>query len=377
MLSEVVSPPDGDRLRSSITHERGTGDWVACAGMAQGRLNRDQFFDKLAELDETELKKALWTLYWRGSAPLRERVEAIIDPHSAEVRARAVKAPPDPQLVWEEVRQFATLARSGSYLAGDRRVSRQERSRWRHTFRRLIGEAQDALRGDDLETAAAAMATLIDLACESRRLDYFRSEDPVEAARFVVSDAVAVLWRRMQEVQGAVDFTERAAAQLLRWESRHGWTRRGDGWVSARETSLASVLSQLLVVPDLWTVVAGHYLDALDRVAEGGRDQRHGRRSRQQRAEELSEWNALLVERLAGSDHEELLDRLVSHPALAGPEVTFLQARLARHRGDPATAGTLVRRCLTSLPGHPEFRAFAEEITAHLPRGGRSVTVTP
>ena len=101
---------------------------------------------------------------------------------------------------------------------------------------------------------------------------------------------------------GSVHFTEPAAAQLLRWESRYGWTRRGDGWVSARETSLATVLSELLVVPDLWTEVAGHYMDALDRVAEGGRDQRRGRRSRQQRAEALSEWNALLVERLAGSD---------------------------------------------------------------------------
>ena len=62
----------------------------------------------------------------------------------------------------------------------------------------------------------------------------------------------------------------RAASQLLRWESRYGWTRSGDGWVSTRETSLARVLSQLLVAPDLWTEAAGHYLDALDRVVEGG-----------------------------------------------------------------------------------------------------------
>ena len=40
--------------------------------MAQGRLNRDQFFEKLAEMEATDLKKALWTRYWRGSAPLRE-----------------------------------------------------------------------------------------------------------------------------------------------------------------------------------------------------------------------------------------------------------------------------------------------------------------
>ena len=344
--------------------------------MAQGRLNRDQFFEKLAEMEAADLKKALWTLYWRGAAPLRERIEAVIDPQSTEVRDRGVTSPPDPGLVVGEVTQFAALARSGAYLAGDRRVSRQERSRWRHTFRRLSGEAQDALRGEDVETAGVAVAAMIDLACETRERDYFRSEDPLEAARFVVSDVVAVLWSRMREVHGAVHFTESAAAQLLRWESRYGWTRGGDGWVSARENSLASVLSQLLVVPDLWTEVARHYLDALDRVAEGGRDQQRGRRSRQQRAEDLSEWNALLVGRLAGSDHEELLDRLVANPALAGPELMFLQARLARERGELETAGALVKRCLTSLPGHPEFRMFAEEISAHPPGPGQNVTAS-
>ena len=345
--------------------------------MAQGRLSRDQFFEKLAEMEATDLKKALWTLYWRGAAPLRERIEAIIDPQGADVRDRGVKLPPDPERVLGEVTQFAALARSGSYLAGDRRVSRQERSRWRHTFRRLSGEAQDALLGDkDVETAGIAVAALIDLACETRDLDYFRSEDPLEAARFVVSDAVAVLWSRMREVHGAVHFAESAAAQLLRWESGYGWTRRGDGWVSARETSLARVLAELLVVPDLWTEVARRYLDAMDRVVEGGRDQQRGRRSREQRAVDLSEWNALLVGRLAGSDHEELLDRLVAHPALAGPELTFLQARLARERGELETAGALVKRCLTSLPGHPEFRIFAEEISAHPPGPEQNVTAS-
>ena len=102
--------------------------------MAQGRLDRDQFFEKLAEMEATDLKKALWTLYWRGAAPLRERVEVISDPQSTEVRDRGVKSPPDPGLVLGEVTPFAALARSGSYLAGDRRVSRRERSRWRHTF---------------------------------------------------------------------------------------------------------------------------------------------------------------------------------------------------------------------------------------------------
>jgi len=342
--------------------------------MAQARLNRDQFFDKLAGMDEADLKKTLWTLYWRGAAPLRERIEVAIDPRAKEVSKRGAKVPPDPQLVLSDVTEFASLARSGSYLAGDRRVSRQERSRWRHTFRRLAGEAQEALGGEDVESAARAVAAMIDLACEMRDFDYVRSEDPVEAARFVVSDAAAVLWSRMRQAYGFAAFAERAAVQLLRWESRSGWTRRGDGWVSGRETSLGRVLSELIPVPDLWAEFADHYLDALDRLADGGRDKRGGQaRGRQQRAEDLSEWHALLVQRLAGSDYEERLDRLVVHRALAGPERTFLQARLAHERGEHETAGSLVQQCLASLPGHREFHRFADELGAPLPPRAQQV----
>ena len=91
----------------------------------------------------------------------------------------------------------------------------------------------------------------------------------------------------------------------------------------------------------------------------------------------MSEWNALLVGRLAGSDHEVFLDRLVANPALAGPELMFLQARLARERGELETARALVKRCLTSLPGHPEFRVFAEEISAHSPVPGPNTSAPP
>jgi hypothetical protein len=347
---------------------------VVCRLMARARLNRDQFFDKLAGMDAADVKKTLWTLYWRGPAPLRERIEAAIDPQAEEASKRAAKVPPDPDLVLSEVTEFASLARSGSYLAGDRRVSRQERSRWRHTFRRLAGEAQEALGGEDVESAARAVAAMIDLACEMEGYDYFRSEDPVEAARFVVSDAAAVLWSRMRQEYGFAGFAERAAVQLLRWESRYGWTRRGDGWVSARETSLARVLSDLIPVPDLWAEFADHYLAALDRLAEGGRDERRGHdRGQERRAADLSEWHALLVERLAGSDYEERLDRLVLHPALAGPERTFLQARLAQERGEHETARSLVQQCLTSLPGHRVFHRFAEEIGAPLPPRAQQV----
>jgi hypothetical protein len=332
------------------------------ASMTAQRLNRDQFFDKLAGMDQANLKKLLWTLYWRGAAPVRERIEDLMQPQGAESRARVGRTAPDAEAIMAEIIEFAALARAGSYLAGDRRVSRQERSRWRHTFRRLAQDAQNALPGEDVETAVAAITEMIDLACDTRRHDYFHSDDPMEAARFVVSDAVVAMWSRLRDAYGANHMVASAAADLVRWESRYGWTRRGYGWVSEREISLASALCGLVVTPDLWTAVAGHYLDALDRVAKDGSDRWGSGRAREQRAEDLSEWNAVLVERLVGSDHEGLLDRMVTHPALAGPELTFVQARLARERGDREAAGALVRRCLKSLPGHPGFRRFAEEV---------------
>jgi hypothetical protein len=82
------------------------------------------------------------------------------------------------------------------------RVSPKERTRWRVTFRRLAADAQSALRAEDPGPAEEALALIIDLACEMRDRGYFRSEDPVEAARFVVSDAAALLWESVREAHG-------------------------------------------------------------------------------------------------------------------------------------------------------------------------------
>lgn len=334
------------------------------------RLNREQFFDKLAQMDEAGLKKALWTLYWRGSASMRERIEAVIDPQVQQVRRAVSKAPPDPGVVLEEVTEFATLARAGAYLGGDRRVSPKERTRWRHTFREHASEALDALRAEDVETSAEAVETMMDLACEMGDYYYFRSEDSVEAARFVVSDAADALWSTIRDKRGFAAFCERAAGQLLRWESPYGWTLRGDGWVGQRETPLVQVVARMLPAADAWGQFTDQYLLALDRAAEDGR----GARARgvmstedvtsKDRARALSEWHALLLERLVDGDYEDRLDILVEHPALAGPERTFLQARLAEHRGDRDSARRLVRECLTALPGHRGFLALAKEIGA-------------
>jgi hypothetical protein len=244
--------------------------------MPMNRMNREEFFGKLAGLDEERLKKALWNLYWRGNAMLRERIEAELDPGTPK---RTTTPAVDPDAVLEEVRDFVSLARSGAYLGGDRRVAPKERSQWRVTFRRLASEAQAALAVEDPGPGTAAMELFIDLACETRGRDYFRSDDPMEAARFVVSDAVEQLWGRLHHAYGFGRFAVRAATQLVRWESRYGWTRGGWGSIPQKEASLASVLARKLEAPDMWVTFADHYLDALAEVSGVGdfeRDQRAG-----------------------------------------------------------------------------------------------------
>ena len=340
--------------------------------MPIGRMDREQFFGRLAALDEQHLKKALWNLYWRGSAAVRERIEAEIDPDQQHRGKRSAKEPVDPDLLLGEVEDFVALARSGAYMAGDRRVSPRERTRWRLTFKRLVGGAQDGLRAQDPATAASALERLIDLACESRDYEYFHSEDPMEAAGFVVSDAVALLWAALQAQYGFAGFAQRAAPQLIRWESPHGWTRSGWGRLSQREASLASVLARMLPAPDMWVGFADRYLDALDRAARDdslrpSRTWPPADHDRDRRTGNLAEWHCLLLDRLIGAEGEDRLDRLAHHPALGGPELEFLKAQLAHRRGDLGSARSLVSRALQHLPGHQDFLDLAAEIEAPLP----------
>lgn len=341
-------------------------------------MNREQFFEKLAGLSEDGLRKVLWNLYWRGSAPVRERIEAELDPEQSNRRKRPPLDPVDPALVLESVRDFAALARSGAYLAGDRRVSPRERTRWRFTFQQLVKQSQSALQAENAGPGAAAVEELIDLAREMHGYEYFRSDDPVDAARFVVSEAAALLWGTVRARDGFAGFAGFAAPQLIRWESRHGWTRRGDGRVSERETSLASVVAAMLPTPDTWVGFTDRYLDALDEVAAVGavtsrHIRRHPNREREERATALAEWHLLLLHRLADYEAEDRLDRLIDHPALAGPELTFLQARALHRRGELERARTLAYQSLEILPGHRSLLDFAIEIGAPLPARAQQI----
>jgi hypothetical protein len=341
-------------------------------------MNREQFFAALSGFDEDGLRKLVWTLYWRGSAPVRQRIEALLDPAEQCPTGTRGRQPVDAETLLDEVRDFVGLARSGAYMAGDRRVSGKERSRWRMTFRRLAKAAQDALHTDAYRAGAAALELMIDLAGETGRYDYFHSEDPIQAAGFVVSEAVTALWSTVRDRDGFAAFTIVAAGQLIRWEAPYGWTRRGDGSIADKENSLAEVLAGMLTAPDHWDSFAAAYLEALDQLPEtvAARTQPAGGRIdriRTDRARALVQWHGMLLDRLAGSESEHLLDRLVEHPALAGSERDFIAAQLATRRGEQDRARELIYGCLEALPGHAGFWQFAHQIQAPLPALARDV----
>lgn len=276
-------------------------------GVGQDRLNKDDFYDLVADMDDKALKKILWTLYWRGTGPVRERIAGLLN----AAPEPAAPSPPDPDFVLEDVTEFVTLARAGAYIGGDRRVTPKQRTRWRFTFRELVDQSLQVLHEDDEESVragAAALGLLVDLAVDSRDYEYFRSEDPVEAAQFVVSDAVRAIWLRTRMVYGTAVFAERASVQLLRWESAYGWTRFGEGRVPAREVTLAEVLEEILVTPDMWNEFAVKYVEALD--GRSTRNDGGNRQSRQAHVGDLREWHEMLSQRLVGSDQEHLIARL-------------------------------------------------------------------
>jgi hypothetical protein len=210
------------------------------------------------------------------------------------------------------------------------------------------------------------MATLVDIACETGGRDYFRSEDPIEAAKIVISDEVGALWRRVRDHAGLGTFAALAAPQLIRWEREHGWTRCGWGQVHEKEATLAAVLTPMLHIPDAWHTFARHYLAALDAVAtnasaKASRSWYPENGTRRERSGNLAEWHLALLPRLVDED-DHRAERLVTHPALGGPDRVFLQAHLARLRGDADQARKLVHAALTEQPRNTDFLAFATEI---------------
>ncbi|MBO0802096.1 MAG: hypothetical protein J2P25_03345 [Nocardiopsaceae bacterium] len=341
--------------------------------MPANRMNRDEFYAAMAPLDETRLRKALWTVYWRGTAQVRMRIEDEFRPPE-QPKVKPKNQVPDPSAILAEVTEFVELAKSGAYMAGDRRVHHTERSKWRFTFKRLVTGALAALAASEPGPAQEAIGKIVDLAIEMKSWDYFHSDDPVEAAKFVVSDAVAALWDSILRHDGVPAFTQRVPAQLIRWEQEYGWTRCGYGQVAEKETSLAEVLARLLTTPDMWRSFAESYVTALEPVRRKDASQQiwYATSStpsyrRDERTDNLEEWHDILIERFAGTPEDEFLDRIANSPGLAGPGRDFLRAKIAERRGDTDGAAALISTCLKALPGHRGYLDFAAGLDADLP----------
>jgi hypothetical protein len=131
----------------------------------------------------------------------------------------------------------------------------------------------------------------------------------------------------------------------------------------------------------MWRRFTESYLEALDaagradpgrpRTVYGSFDETGHRRH--ERTKDLAPWHGMLLDRFAGAPEDELLDRLAVSPALAGPELTFLRARIAERRGDVTRAARLVTECLQELPGHQGYLDLAVEVGAELPARAREL----
>jgi hypothetical protein len=83
-------------------------------------MDREQFFAKLGALDEDRVKKVLWNLYWRGSAPMRERVHPACPGPRRSARIGGVDQPPDAVWVNDRVRpRRSPIAGDGLFATGD------------------------------------------------------------------------------------------------------------------------------------------------------------------------------------------------------------------------------------------------------------------
>jgi hypothetical protein len=117
--------------------------------------------------------------------------------------------------------------------------------------------------------------------------------------------------------------------------------------------------------------VAGRADPKRPRTVYGSFDETSHRRK--DRADDLAVWHEMLLDRFAGTPEDELLDRLAASPALAGPELVFLRARIAERRGDISQAAALVSKCLKEMPGRQAYLDFAAVVGAELPSRAREI----
>ena len=105
---------------------------------------------------------------------------------------------------------------------------------------------------------------MVDLARDMRSYDYFHSDDPVETAKFVVSDAVAMLWESVLRHDGPCGFRQ---PECQSGSSAGRRTTGGPAGATVRRRggdALAVPLARLLATPDMWRTFAESSMEALE-----------------------------------------------------------------------------------------------------------------
>jgi hypothetical protein len=168
--------------------------------MARDRMDRDEFFKRLSRLDEERLEKTLWSLYRRGNAEVRQRIESQLE--------RGPAAPPfgDELHVAKRGERLELRRVSGAtpplagatptlHLGTARRELPRQRRRWRLTVSRLGQDTEVALQDDGREDRADEPVLLLELARDSREYELL-ADGSVDAPSVVVSDELSLLWSR-------------------------------------------------------------------------------------------------------------------------------------------------------------------------------------
>src|SRR5206468_5197786 len=112
--SRMLQGPTRRRLAADeggcvVVLARGSEQEIITA-VSANRMGREQFFRVMSGLDEDRLRKALWNLYWRGTASVRERIEVELAHDGRGRPPRPAKPPVDPETVRFEVDDVVSLA---------------------------------------------------------------------------------------------------------------------------------------------------------------------------------------------------------------------------------------------------------------------------
>ena len=287
------------------------------------RLKKKEFVEKLSKYKEKELREMMWKIYYRAPETVRVRVEDLLRTPDERKIFKEVQDNAHRKALEQEIEEFVTTVRKGHYKRYSRHVARKYRKRWRFVFKRLLDDSTKLAEKGDVEVGLMGLETLLDLAYESFWNNYFHSDDPMKSMKVVFSDRVSLLWRARLSLEGFRSFAKHAAIQLIKWDSRFGWTYSET--LKPKEAQLSHIVSSLIKGADAWLEFAEAYLDGLNQIyneLKKKADEGVGKQWLRDRIRtydiKLSDWNEILITRLSESGEDEMIEKIIQHK-LFGP----------------------------------------------------------